>query len=68
MSDGPDGVEAAAQVNRERPVPLILVSGHLGEFQGRSEADYIKALLPKPVKLADLEAAIARAVSGSATG
>ena len=58
-----DGIESAAIVNREKPVPVILVSAHYdAELLGRAGADPVMAYLIKPVKPADLEAAIAVAV------
>lgn len=58
-----DGIEAAALVNREREIPVVLVSGHTeGELLARSGAEYIMSYLVKPVKPADLQAAITLAV------
>jgi AmiR/NasT family two-component response regulator len=58
-----DGIEAATAVNREREVPVILVSAHQeAELLSRSGAEYIMAYLVKPVKPADLKAAITLAV------
>jgi response regulator NasT len=55
-----DGIDAAAQIYRDRPVPIILVSAfHDAEFIRRAEADHILAYLVKPIKQADLEPAIA---------
>lgn len=63
MSDM-DGIDAAAAVNREREVPVVLVSGHQEpELLARSGAEYIMAYLVKPVKPADLQAAITLAVT-----
>lgn len=59
-----DGIDAAAAVNRERQVPVVLVSGHTeGELLARSGAEYIMSYLVKPVKPADLQAAITLAVA-----
>ncbi len=59
-----DGIEAAAVVNRERNVPVVLVSGHTeGELLARAGAEYIMSYLVKPVKPADLQAAITLAVA-----
>jgi AmiR/NasT family two-component response regulator len=59
-----DGIEAAAAVNRERQVPVVLVSGHTeGDLLARSGAEYIMSYLVKPVKPADLQAAITLAVA-----
>jgi response regulator NasT len=58
-----DGIEAATQIFRERPVPVILVSAyHDAELIARAEADHILGYLVKPIKQADLEPAIALAV------
>ena len=58
-----DGIEAAAQICRKRPVPVILVSAyHDRELIERAENDHIMAYLIKPVKQSDLEPAIALAV------
>jgi two-component system, response regulator PdtaR len=59
-----DGIAAAAEVNREREVPVVLVSAHTeGELLARSGAEYIMSYLVKPVKPADLQAAITLAVA-----
>lgn len=58
-----DGIEAAVQIYRDGPLPVILVSAyHDAEFVQRAEADHILAYLVKPIKQADLEPAIAIAV------
>jgi response regulator NasT len=58
-----DGIDAAAQIYRDGPVPVILVSAyHDPEFIRRAEADHVLAYLVKPIKQADLEPAIALAV------
>jgi response regulator NasT len=58
-----DGIEAATQIFRERPVPVILVSAyHDAELIARAEADHILGYLVKPIKQADLEPAVALAV------
>jgi response regulator NasT len=58
-----DGIDAAAQIYQERPVPIILVSAHhdAGLIR-RAEMDHVMAFLVKPIKQADLEPAIALAV------
>ena len=61
-----DGLEAAAEVNRARPVPVVLVSAyHEDELLARAGegADHIMAYLVKPVKQGDVEAAIALAMA-----
>lgn len=58
-----DGIDAAIQINRERPVPVILVSAyHDPELIARAEADHILGYLVKPIKPADLGPTIALAV------
>lgn len=58
-----DGIDAVAEINRIREVPVILISGHQEEeLLHRSGAEYIMAYLVKPVKPADLHAAITLAV------
>ena len=59
-----DGIDAAAAVNRDHHVPVVLVSGHTeSELLARSGAEYIMSYLVKPVKPADLQAAITLAVA-----
>jgi two-component system, response regulator PdtaR len=54
-----DGIEAAARIYKNAPVPVILVSAHHdSEFIRRAEGDYILAYLVKPIKQADLDPAI----------
>ena len=58
-----DGIDAAAQIYRDGPIPVILVSAyHDAELIRRAEADHILAYLVKPIKQADLEPAIALAM------
>jgi two-component system, response regulator PdtaR len=58
-----DGIDAAAQLYRDLPVPVILVSAyHDPGLIQRAEADHILAYLVKPIKQADLEPAIAIAM------
>jgi response regulator NasT len=55
-----DGIDAASQIYRSAPIPVILVSAHHDpEFIRRAEADHILAYLIKPIKQSDLEPAIA---------
>jgi two-component system, response regulator PdtaR len=62
MSDM-DGIDAAAQLYRDGPVPVILVSAyHDADFIQRAEANHILAYLVKPIQQADLEPAIAIAM------
>jgi response regulator NasT len=58
-----DGIEAAIEIYRERPVPVILVSAyHDAPLIERAEADHILGYLVKPIKQADLEPVIGLAV------
>lgn len=55
-----DGIEAADEIARERPIPVILVSAfHEPQLIARAEQDHVLAYLVKPIKQADLETAIA---------
>jgi response regulator NasT len=54
-----DGIAAAQEINRDGPIPVILVTAHHeAETLARAGADYIMAYLTKPVKPVDLQAAI----------
>jgi response regulator NasT len=54
-----DGIEAAVEIHRERPIPVILVSAyHDPALILRAEADSISAYLVKPIGLDDLPPAI----------
>lgn len=58
-----DGIDAACEIYREQPLPIILVSAyHDAALIRRAEADHILAYLIKPIKQADLEPAIAIAM------
>ncbi len=58
-----DGLEAAEAINRERPMPVIVVSAHHDEdFRSRALREHIMAYLAKPIKQADLETAIEMAM------
>src|SRR5262245_783573 len=58
-----DGIDAAVQIYKERPVPVILVSAyHDPELIARAEADHILGYLVKPIKQSDLEPTIALAL------
>lgn len=58
-----DGIEAANELYKDNPIPVILVSGyHDEELITRAEADHILAYLVKPIKKADLEPAIGLAM------
>ncbi|MFO0903119.1 MAG: response regulator [Pirellulales bacterium] len=55
-----DGIEAATRIFQARATPVILVSAfHDPELISRAEQDHVLAYLVKPIKLADLETAIA---------
>ena len=54
-----DGLAAAAEINRETPIPVVLISAHHDEgLRARARQEYVMAYLIKPVKQADLENAI----------
>jgi len=58
-----DGIDASIQIDHERPTPVILVSAyHDAALLERAEMDHIMGYLVKPIKQADLAAAIATAV------
>ena len=58
-----DGITAAAALNQDRQVPVILITAyHDVDLMASAEAGYIMAYLTKPVKPIDLQAAIALAV------
>ena len=59
-----DGIEAAALVNREHAVPVVLVSAHHeSELLARAGQAPVMAYLIKPVKQASIEAAISAALA-----
>ena len=56
---GLDGLAAAREVNRHRPVPVILFSGrHAAEAEAQAEGSPVIKVLLKPVKEAELRAAV----------
>jgi response regulator NasT len=58
-----DGIDAAVQIYRDRPIPIILVSAyHDATLIERAEADHILGYLVKPIKQVDLEPVIALAM------
>jgi two-component system, response regulator PdtaR len=58
-----DGIDAAVQLYRERPVPVILVSAYNdAALIERAEADHILGYLVKPIKQGDLEPVIGLAM------
>jgi response regulator NasT len=59
-----DGIDAAAEIYEERPLPVILVSAfHDQELIDRASRNHVLAYLVKPVKGADLSPAIALATA-----
>jgi two-component system, response regulator PdtaR len=59
-----DGIDAAIQIYRERPVPVILVSAHHdAALIERAETDHIMGYLVKPIKQSDLIPTIAIAMT-----
>jgi response regulator NasT len=58
-----DGIDAATELYRDMPVPVILVSAyHDASLIERAEADHIMGYLVKPIKQADLGPVIALAM------
>jgi two-component system, response regulator PdtaR len=58
-----DGLEAVAQLNRQRPLPVILVSAHHTDtFIDRARQNHVLAYLIKPITDTDLQPAIAIAM------
>src|SRR5437868_8506082 len=54
-----DGLAAAAEINRDGAIPVILISAdHDEELRARARQEYVMAYLVKPVKQADLETAL----------
>lgn len=53
-----DGVEAAIEVNRERPVAVLLVSAYHEAAIARAAEEHIFGYLVKPIKQTDLTPAI----------
>jgi response regulator NasT len=59
-----DGLEAVRAIRAERPVPVIVVTGYQDRVhRARAKGEEVLAYLLKPVKRADLEAAL-RSVLG----
>jgi response regulator NasT len=57
-----DGINAAIEIYKDRPVPVILISAfHDADLVARAEADHIMGYLVKPIKHADLVPVIALA-------
>jgi CheY-like chemotaxis protein len=55
---GLDGLAAAAEVNRERSVPVIVLSGRHEAEDACVAAAHVVGFLPKPVKNAELRSAV----------
>jgi response regulator NasT len=50
-----DGIDAAIEIYREKPVPIILISAHYSpELIERAQADHVMAYLVKPINAAEL--------------
>ncbi|HEY7312099.1 MAG TPA: response regulator [Gemmataceae bacterium] len=60
---GLDGLAAAAEVNGERPVPVILLSGRYDAEAAALAASHVVRFLMKPVKDADLRSAVEAAAA-----
>ncbi len=61
-----DGLEAAREINRERPTPVIVVSGyHDAELLARAAEQPVMSYLIKPVSESHVEAAITVAMARS---
>jgi response regulator NasT len=57
---GMDGIDAASQLCRDEPIPVILVSAyHDANLFERTKESHVLAYLVKPIKQADLAAAVA---------
>jgi CheY-like chemotaxis protein len=60
-----DGLDAAAEICRETPVPVILVTGYQDRHhRQRARQPHVRVYLVKPIKRTDLEASIAAAMAG----
>ena len=58
-----DGLEAAAEIYDQQPIPIIVISGYHGpEVIERTVAAHVMAYLVKPIKQSDLEPVIALAM------
>jgi two-component system, response regulator PdtaR len=58
-----DGIEASRQMGLQKPAPVILISAyHDPELIERAGQHHVQAYLVKPIKQADLEAAIGLAM------
>jgi len=61
---GASGLAAAAEINRERPVPVILISGRFEVESHAATQAHVVAFLAKPVRSADLKAAVEAVAPG----
>ena len=59
---GLDGVEAAAEICREAPVPVVLVSAHSEPEAVERAAEHALVYLIKPIKLQDIGPAVTLAL------
>ncbi len=60
-----DGLDAVRAIRAERPVPVIVVTGYQDRaHKDRARREEVTVYLLKPVKRADLEAALARILKG----
>ena len=58
-----DGLEAVEEICRDASIPVIVISGYQDRsHRKRARQEYVRAYLLKPIKRADLEAAIRVAV------
>jgi CheY-like chemotaxis protein len=64
---GLNGLAAAAEVNRERRVPLILISGRHDAEDAALTAAHIVRFLVKPIKTAELKEAVESVAAGMAS-
>jgi CheY-like chemotaxis protein len=62
---GLDGLAAAAEVNRERPVPVILLSGRHDAEEASVASAHVVRILLKPVKNAELRSAVDSVAAGT---
>lgn len=58
-----DGLDAAAEIYEQHPVPIVVISGYHGpEVIERTVAAHVMAYLVKPIKQSDLQPVIALAM------
>ncbi len=62
---GLDGLAAAAEINRARPVPVVLISGRHDAQSLAAVEGVVVTFLAKPVKEKDLRAAVEAAGAGA---